>query len=372
MTDLHVHAFVDSLGAGGAELLVADFARVAPEAGIRLTVGALRGDHDAPAAVRLRAAGVVPELVPVSSLLRPADTRRVRDHMRARAPDLVHTHLGYADVLGGRAARALGIPSVSTIHADWWGGSVRERVRNRVMAAFRRRCAERVIAVSESARAVYLRHGWDTEDRLAVVHNGIAAEPQPGSGAAVRRELGLAPTDLVVAMVSRLGHEKGHQVAVEVVKSLHVRHPGLRLVIVGDGDLREDVERWATDAGGIVIATGHRADVMEVLDASDLLLHPSRFDAFPTALLEAMAASVPVLATAVGGIVEIVEDGETGLLVPGPATRGELTVALERLVEDDDLRARFAAAGRERFAREFGAAAWATRTRAIYDDVLGR
>lgn len=370
MADLHVHVFVDSLGAGGAELLVADFARVAPQAGIRLTVGALRGERDSPAAVRLRATGVEPELVPVSSLLRRADARRVRDHVERLAPDIVHTHLGYADVLAGRAARALGIPAVSTIHADWWGGSLRERVRHRVMAAVRRRCAVRVIAVSESAKAVYLGHGWDCQERLVVVRNGIAAEPRPGSGPAVRAELGLAPGDFVAAMVSRLGPEKAHDVAIDAVTNLRSRHPELRLLIVGDGDLRGELERRAATSGGGVIVAGHRDDVMEVLDAADLLLHPSRFDAFPTALLEAMTASVPVLGTATGGIVEMVDDRVTGMLVPAPPIAGEVAEALERLIADTDLRNRLATAGHDRFEREFGAAGWAARTRAVYDEVL--
>ena len=116
---------------------------------------------------------------------------------------------------------------------------------------------------------------------------------------------------------------------------------------------------------------GHRTDVMQLLDASDVLVHPSEADAFPTALIEAMAASVPVVATAVGGIPEIVVDGETGVLVPGPATAAQLTAALEPLVTDAELRARMGAAGRARYEREFTVETWARRTRELYDRILG-
>jgi len=110
--------------------------------------------------------------------------------------------------------------------------------------------------------------------------------------------------------------------------------------------------------------------VMAVMDAVDVLVHPSEADAFPTALIEAMAASRPVVATRVGGIPEIVDDGETGVLVEAPASPERLAAALEPLVADADLRARMGASGRERYEREFTVETWARRTRALYDRVL--
>jgi glycosyltransferase involved in cell wall biosynthesis len=111
---------------------------------------------------------------------------------------------------------------------------------------------------------------------------------------------------------------------------------------------------------------------MAVLDATDVLVHPSHFDAFPTTLLEAMSASVPVVATAVGGMLEIVEDGVSGVLIGPPPTAHELAAAIERLIADPGLRGRLAAAGRARYEREFEASGWARRVRGVYDDVLSR
>ena len=367
---LRVHALVDSLGFGGAELLVADFARVAPGAGIELSVGALHEGDVSAAAARLQAAGIEPTVVPVRSLWRRSDVRRVREHLEAVRPDLLHTHLGYADVLGGLAARGIGLPSVSTIHADWWGGSGRERAKARLMALARRRCAKRVIAVSESARNIYLGRGWDSPDRVVVVRNGITAEPRPGAGRAVRAELGIGLDEPLAVMVSRLGPEKAHDVAIDAVALARRHLPKLRLLIVGDGELRQEVQSRAAALGGAAIVAGHRGDVMEVLDAADLLLHPSRFDAFPTALLEAMAASVPILATATGGIVEIVDAEETAILVDAPPRAEDVARELKRLIGDPELRRRLAAAGRERFLASFQAEAWAARTRLVYDEVL--
>lgn len=102
---------------------------------------------------------------------------------------------------------------------------------------------------------------------------------------------------------------------------------------------------------------GQRDDVMALLDASNLLLHPTSFDAFPTALLEAMAANVPVVATAVGGIPEIVVDDERGVLIPGPPTVQEVKRGVSELLDDPTLRARLADAGRARFVERFDAQA---------------
>jgi glycosyltransferase involved in cell wall biosynthesis len=115
------------------------------------------------------------------------------------------------------------------------------------------------------------------------------------------------------------------------------------------------------------VLAGHRDDVMAVLDASDALLHPSATDAFPTVLLQALAAGVPIVASEVGGIPEIVEDGRTGLLVPPPLTPRAFAARLDQLLGDGDLRRAFAERGRERYAAEFTAERWAGRLRSIYE-----
>jgi glycosyltransferase involved in cell wall biosynthesis len=117
---------------------------------------------------------------------------------------------------------------------------------------------------------------------------------------------------------------------------------------------------------------GHRDDVMAVLDAADVLVHPSDIDALPTAVIEAMAAALPVVATSVGGVPELVADGETGVLVPAPASAPALAEAMAPLVSDAELRRRLGAAGRARYERSFTAESWARRTRALYDSVLER
>ncbi|MDP8909512.1 MAG: glycosyltransferase family 4 protein, partial [Chloroflexota bacterium] len=333
---LHVHLLIDSLGLGGAEALVADFVIGAQQAGVEVSVGHLHPAGEA--AERLRETGIEPVRVPVHSLLGSSDRRAVREHLAAVRPHLLHTHLGYSDLLGGLAARALGIGSVSTLHLAHWGGTPRERVKFHLAATTRRRCAARVIAVSEAARRSYLAAGWDREERVVAVHNGIVDAARPGSGGRIRRELGIGSYELVLGMVGVLRGWKGHEAAAGAVERLAQRFPGVRLLVVGDGPKRNEIELATRGLGDRVLFVGYRDDVLEVLDAVDVLVHPSTYDAFPTVLLEAMAARVPVVATAVGGIPEAVVDGETGVLISGAATPHAVENALEPLLADRDLR----------------------------------
>lgn len=374
---LRVHTLIDSLTWGGAEMLLADFAAGAPSAGIELSVAYLAEVDGSPAAPPLRALGVEPELVAVGRMAEASALGRLRRHLALIAPDVVHTHLGLADVLGTLAARSRGLPAVSTLHLLARKPTGREpdagargQARARLAALVRRRAGARVIAVSDAARDAYLQTGWDAPQHVVTVHNGIARAAEPSAGAAVRRELGIADDALVLSTVTVLRPGKGHDVAIEAVRRLQARFPSVRLLILGDGPARADVARIAQPLGDAVLMTGHRADVMAVLAATDVLLHPTLMDAFPTALLEAAAAGVPVLASRVGGIPEIVADGETGFLLEPPATAQALVERLAPLLEDPALRVALAARARARFEREFTAERWAERLRRVYDGVL--
>jgi glycosyltransferase involved in cell wall biosynthesis len=367
---LRVTQIISSLTWGGAEMLLADLTAALPAAGVTASVTYLAEVDGSPAAARLQEGGIEPVLVPMTLLHDPRGVLRVRRHLAATRPDVVHTHLGYADLLGCTAARSLGIPAVATLHVMRWGAGRRDATRERIMALARARCAARVVAVSEAGRRAYLARGWDRPGHVVTVHNGVVATPRPGAGAAVRAELGLAADDVVVATLSVLRAGKGHDVAADAVARLRARFPRLRLLVVGDGPARADVQRLLEPLGDGAVLAGHRDDVMAVLDAVDVLVHPTSVDAFPTALLEAMAAGVPVVATAVGGIPEIVEDGRSGALLPAPPDGARLARALAPLLCDRAARAAMGAAGRERFAAEFSAETWARRLRGLYDEVL--
>jgi glycosyltransferase involved in cell wall biosynthesis len=367
---LRVLHLIDGLGVGGAERLLADLVRAARTVDVDVSVAHLYEKDGSPAAARLRALGVEPVHVRASGLLHPASLLAVRRLVAAQRPDVVHTHLGYSDLLGGLAARSVGVPTVATIHVTTTDESVRERVKVALIGAVRRRSAARVIAVSEAARAAAVASRWSSAERTVTVHNGIEGRAVPGAGRGVRGGWGLAPDTPVVGMVSVLRGAKGHAEAFEALRAVRARLPAARLVVVGDGPARDDVACAARPLGDAVVLAGYRDDVMQVLDAFDVLVHPSHHEAFPTALLEALAAGVPVVATAVGGVPEIVTP-EVGALVDAPPQPDVLARALLDLLGDDVARRRAGAAARRRFEAEFSLEHWGAALRDVYDAVIG-
>lgn len=366
--ELNVLALIDHLVMGGAEMLIAQFAAAAPSVGIRLSVACLAERDGNPAAAPLEKVGITPQNLNVPGPPGPRTLGTVRRHIAATSPDIVHTHLGTSDWVGGLVSRSLGIPMVCSVHTTTWGHDL-ETFGKRMLV---RLCAARIIAVSDSARDAYARRGWGSEGQLVTIHNGVDVTPAPGAGPAVRREFGWDDGHLVVGMLSALRPEKAHDLALDAVRLLRDRFPALRLLIIGRGPSGEHIARLAGGLGETVRLAGARSDVMRCLDAFDICLHPSHSEAFPTTLIEAMAASVPVLATAVGGIPEIVSDGQTGVLVPSGSSPEVLAAALADLLSDRSRRLELGNAGRETYETRFTARPWARSTRGVYDEVLAQ
>jgi glycosyltransferase involved in cell wall biosynthesis len=362
-----VLALIDHFAMGGAETVLTRFALEAPRVGIRVTPVCIEPRAGNEAALPLAEAGIeVTCLRSFSARVGPADYSALRRLVKSTRPQLIHTHLGTSDVLGGLVGRELGIPVVSTVHSMQWDPGRTLAVTRAVV----KRLASRFIAVSESARQAYLAKGWADEAQIAVIYNGLDLIPAPGDGRAVRRELGLGPDDEVIAMISRLRPEKGYDVAIEAVRLLAAARPKLKLLIVGDGPMRDPILRQSVGLEDRVILPGTRSDVMGILDAADILLHPSQHEALPTTLIEAMAASTPVIATDVGGIPEIITNPEVGTLVPAPADAESVAAALGMLLDDPDRRATIAAAARRSYEDRFTAGPSLSKTRELYDEVI--
>jgi glycosyltransferase involved in cell wall biosynthesis len=254
------------------------------------------------------------------------------------SPDVIHTQLEFADILGSIAGSRLDIPTIATIHTlDRPRPWSREAARFRVMAWTLRRRSQRVIAVSESARRHVLRKAGLRKRRTITIHNGINLtrflETDQATRHRARDELGFAPDAQVVATVAVLRKPKGIDDMLEALPALLNNHPQLRYLVVGDGPHRADLVAKAAALGvhKSVHFAGRRADVAEMLAAADIFVLPSLTEALPTVVIEAMAVGLPVVATTVGGIPELVEHGITGILVP-PANPVRLSEAIGRLL----------------------------------------
>lgn len=239
------------------------------------------------------------------------------------------------------------------------------------------RFADAVIAVSDAcaqATAPYVAPG-----RLHVVHNGVAVsefpEPDTAASSASMADVGIRSRETVVVSVAHLKPRKGQEFAIRAVHALVEDVPSLQLLLVGS--LNRDpayVEKLRTlvddlNLGNNVSMAGFRRDIPRLLHAADVFVHTALSDPHPRAVIEAMAAGLPVVAFAVDGVAETVADGQTGYLVP-ERNVPELAGALRRVVTDRSLQERMGRTGRERVQRYFSAARTAEQVRDVIADVL--
>ena len=347
---------IDSLTAGGAESLVVPFARRCP---YDLTVCCLSTIAGNPIEQELRAIGVDVVNLGARNLRDRAAFRRLGQLVRERRIDLVHAHLTYAAIWSALLSRATKIRSIASLHAS--PAATRSlqssrlhraaaNVRDCVMRFVLRRWSSRVIAVSDALARVY------RELDPVTVHNGIDL------GGFTHERIPAQPPTVVAVCVLRRG--KGMEVLLEAARAV-VR---ATFLIIGDGPMRAEWTALAErhGVGDRVQWAGHCRDVGARLAGCDLFVHPSFDDAFPTVLLEAMAAGLPVVASRVGGIPEIVEDGVTGRLVP-PGDAGRLAAAINEVLAHPGS---MGEAGRARARREFTAEAWIARLDRVYREVL--
>ena len=278
----------------------------------------------------------------------------------------MHAHLGYAATVVPVAARLAGLPSVATLHHGPQDLSGVERLKERLSVRVPARLG-RLVLVSEAARHEFaLRHGPPTPS-WRVIHNGVDLA-RFGAGDGVRAHLDRPATWLAVAA---LREPKGHLDLLEAWARLLTDRPGTRLLIAGDGPERAAIQSAvvALGLGREVTLLGSRDDVPALLQQVDGVVSASHTEALPTALIEASAAGLPVVATAVGGTGEVVLDGTTGLLVP-PHRPDQLAGALAQLVADPARRVDFGRAGRLHAEGVFAMQPWVDQLLALYLEVI--
>jgi glycosyltransferase involved in cell wall biosynthesis len=319
--------------------------------------------------------------VPVDTLGVAAESWGRRDEIgrlaafiRRLRPDVVNPHLFRSTLVAAPVARWCGARTVvETYHGreGWRRGPVRGRfLPDRLIA----RLLDGVIAVSEAARNFLIAAKGYPPGRVVVVPNGRDLSVYgPGQGREpVRRALGLDPAAPVVGVVGRLEAQKGHTYLLDAWPDVRRDFPGARLLVVGDGALRAELEARALGPGlgGSVTFTGFRADVPRVLAALDVLVLPSLYEGMPLTAIEASAMGLPVVATAVDGTPEVVRDGETGRLVP-PARPAALADALRALLADPARARAMGRAGRAHVLARFDLDTQVEATARVYRRVAG-
>jgi glycosyltransferase involved in cell wall biosynthesis len=297
--------------------------------------------------------------------------------IRKFRPDIVHTHTAKAGVLGRLAARWCGVPVVvHTYHGHVLHGYFGP-ARTRLFSAIERRLARhttRLLAVSERVRHELLALGIGRPDRFDVLPLGLNldgfldAEAWRGE---FRRELGFTEGEILVGIVARLVLIKAHEIFLYAAAAIARRLPPSRFVVVGDGERRAHLEALARrlELGHRVRFVGWRGDLPRVYADLDAVVLTSRNEGSPTSLIEAMAAARPVVATRVGGVPDLVEDGQHGLLVPADDVTA-LAQAVEEVLTSPDRGRRMGEAGRKRVYPAFTAQRLIADLDRLYTELL--
>jgi glycosyltransferase involved in cell wall biosynthesis len=286
-------------------------------------------------------AGVQVDLVDERFRFDPGVIARLRQIVEDRTPDIIQTHNVKSHFLMRASGLGRRFPWVA-FHHGYTDTDLKMRAYNK-LDRWSLPHADRVVTVSR-AFATQLERKGVRADRIRVLHNSVSFEKFDGveaqSGDSLRLRLGISPGERVVLAVGRLSREKGHSVLMLAFKILLKSRPAesTRLVVVGDGPERRALLAAAESAGiaDRVIFAGQVDDVRHYYKIADVMALPSYTEGSPNVLLEAMAAGVPIVATAVGGVPEIVTDGESALLTPA-GDAPSLAAAISALLDDREL-----------------------------------
>ncbi len=282
---------------------------------------------------------------------------------------VVHSYGFYPNIFAVPAARLAGVPVVIASIRDT--GEVlanhKRRLQKRVCAL-----ATRVLANADAVRRRLILDGYD-EGKVGVIRNGVGLFPleRRRDDGPIRRELGIPPGSPLVAVLSRLNRLKGIRYLLDALPAVLSRCPHARILILGDGADRADLEAHAARMalGNAVVFTGFRLDVADILKEVSISVLPSLSEGLSNALIESMAAGVAVVATRVGGNPEVVDDGVSGLLV-SPGDSVALAGAITGLLEDGAAAMRMGDAGRLRIESRFSLERAVRETQELYTYLL--
>lgn len=350
MRILHV---VESLDIGGLEHVVLALAAAQRKRGhdVRIVCLWRRGAL----ADRAEAAGVPVSCCDKREGVDVRALRALRSGLRAFGADVLHTHNPMAHYYAVAASLGLGIRTVLNTRHGMGSGNLaarREKLFRLALLA-----TDHAVSVCDAARQRFVAHGVMPATKAVVVRNGIDlgrfAMRSREAGAALRVTLGLPAAAVVFGTVGRLNEAKQQQRLLTAMRALAEGGHDAALVIAGDGELRAPLEA-ETDRLGLrprVRLLGARSDVPELLAGMDAFVLPSRTEGYSLALVEASAAGLPIIATAVGGNAEIVHDGSTGVIVP-PGDDEALARAMAALASDPARREQLGAQARAWALRE--------------------
>ena len=322
---------------------------------------------------------IIPEMVGEASF-RPRDIKallRLYRILRMERPQIVHTHTAKAGFLGRVAARMAGVPIiVHTYHGHVLHGYYGP-LKSWLLLQMERgmaRISNQLVAVSPLVKEDLLAYRVAPAEKIHVIPLGFDLEPFFDCGSLkgeFRRELELSPGDQLVGILGRIFPIKNHRLFLESATQVAKQAPNARFVIVGDGILRSAMERYAGDLGiqQRVIFTGWRHDLPRIYADLDLLVVSSNNEGTPVSAIEAMASGCPVVATQVGGLPDVIENGETGYLVPAQQPAA-LAAAMLKLISNPQKAEQMGRAAQLSVKDKFSIGRLISETESLYQDLV--
>ena len=374
---------IDGLGTGGAERSLAEMLPRLVDAGIEPIITCLYRRKEGIAQDVLRQEVDVRYLSGTNVATRALELRR---SLVKEKPDLIHTTLYGASLVGRFASIRVGSPLLTSLVSTPYAparlkdpnvGPVSLEVVRQIDGWTARHLTTHFHAITRAVKAAAVTTLGIDPERITVIERGRESarlgEPSPERRRRVRRALGLSEADEVVVHVGRQEFPKGHRYLVEAVERIASRRPRLVLLMVGRrGHVSSELDRLVSRSSHARIRwTGHRDDVPDLLAAADLFVFPSVFEGLGGAVIEAMALGLPIVASDLDAIREVVEDGRNAVLVP-PASPQALADAMVTLLDDRGKMAEFGARSREIFVERFTADRSVPRMIELYRQVVRR
>lgn len=298
--------------------------------------------------------------------------RAISKTLKDEKPDLLETHLTWSRILGTIASIINGKKNVISFEqGDIYNTGWRYTMANFLVSFY----IDKIIVCSTALKKWVCRNYWIPNRKVVVMHNAVLTNffrPQ-ADGKDARQLLGVRQDDIVVGSVGTLGRgiNKGMNYCIDAMSILAQKHSNIRLVVVGDGELRGELESQVKNLGleKAVKFLGTRRDISSILSAIDIFVLASIFEPFGIALIEAMAMEKAVVGSASGGILEIIEDGINGFLF-FPGDPRDLAKKIDRLIGDEKFRKEIGMRARKSVEEKFEAKKYAMRLESIYADLF--
>lgn len=365
LTRVRIAHLIESDGPGGAERVVADLATHLQASGASNVVF-LPAEGEGWLARQLAGSGVAIEHFRLNTPVSPACARSLASAFRRHGIDVAHSHEFSMAVYGAWASWLAGVQHVITMHGSrYYANRLRRRIAMRAAVAV----SGRTVAVSNNLAAQLSNDLHVARSRFAIIANGVR-HPEVASST-LRQELQLGPEDRLLVSVGNLYPVKGHRFLIDAMSLLANRYPTLHLAICGRGELFETLKAQAARRGveRRVHLLGLRSDIAAVLAAADVFVHPSVSEGLPLALLEAMFAGRPIVASDVGEVAIALAAGDAGILVT-PGDFEELAAALDRLLRDPERARTIGQRARRRALKEYGVEQMVGRYVDLYKELL--